>query len=324
MCRSRTIFAVFVFCTGIFLGFAAQAEECCPLLASCGRACAARDIWFRTEGLLWWTNGTDLPPLVTTSPDNTPESQAGRLGYPGTSILVGDGNYMGQLRGGFRVSAGIWRNCCHRAGLEADYWSLAGDGFSSRFEGDGLPILARPFYDVQHEEEGAQLASFPGLVTGNVRVETSDYVQSVGTWLRCGLIEPRSCCSCCGPCEEMCCEPPPAKIRLRRFDFLVGYRNYRLNDRLSVYEQVSDVALPRSIDIQDHFRTVNDFHGTELGFEGNWCRNKWSLGLLAAMAIGNNRRVASINGQQVITLGSLEPVTFDGGNPGFGHQQWPP
>ena len=31
----------------------------------------------RADGLMWWTNGTKLPPLVTTSPQGTPVAQAG-------------------------------------------------------------------------------------------------------------------------------------------------------------------------------------------------------------------------------------------------------
>lgn len=261
---------------------------------------------------MWWTSGTDYPPLVTTSPDDTPIDQAGRLGYDTTSVLVGDGNYLGQMRGGFRVTAGIWRDNCHRVGLEADYWSLAGDSVSAGFEGNGSPILARPFYDMQNQRQGAQLTSFPGVAGGHIRVEGGDYVQSVGTWLRCNLVKP--CCSCsCDPCEDYCCAAPSPKTRLERLDFLFGYRNYRLNDRLSVYEYVEDAVLPSSVDIQDHFRTLNDFHGGELGFEGRWRRSKWTLDLLAAMAIGNNRRVTTIDGQQVITIGELEPVVYPAG-----------
>ena len=298
---------------GLFSAAASPAMEFSSLLAACGRPNSAPDGWVRAEGLMWWTNGTDLPPLVTTSPSGTPIGEAGVLGYSTTEVLLGGDNYMGQLRGGFRVNAGIWRDCCHRFGLEGEYWNLAGDGFTTGYEGNGLPIIARPFYNVQSESQDRQMTSYPSNSSGSVRVETQDYVQSVGAWLRCGLIKPPTCCAC-DPCEDFCCGEPPAKLRMRRLDFLIGYRNYRLNDRLSVYEFVEASGSPASTSIQDHFRTVNDFHGTELGVEGSWSCRKWSLDLLAAMAVGNNRRVASINGSQLITLPPpLNPLRYDEG-----------
>ncbi len=293
-----------------------KGQEYYPDIGYFAGRCFDPDVWVRTEGLMWWTNGTDYPPLVTTSPDDTPINQAGRLGYDTTSILVGNGNHLGQMRGGFRMTAGVWRDKCHRLGLEADYWSLSGDSATTSYEGNGSPILARPFYDMQNQRQGAELTSFPGVAGGRVRVEGDDYVQSVGTWLRCNLIT--QCCSyacdpCCDPCDDYCRPAPSRKIRMERVDFLFGYRNYRLNDRLSVYEYVEDAELPSSVDIQDHFRALNDFHGGELGFDARLRRCKWTLDLLAAMAIGNNRRVTTINGQQVITIGELEPVVYPAG-----------
>ena len=47
-------------------------------------------IWFQAEYLLWWIQGNPLPPLVTTSPEGTPQSNAGVLGAAGTGILFGD------------------------------------------------------------------------------------------------------------------------------------------------------------------------------------------------------------------------------------------
>ena len=58
----------------------------CQNAMSCGDGCCspAGRFWFQGDYLLWWTKGTNLPPLVTTSDD-----QSGVLG-PGTTVLFGD------------------------------------------------------------------------------------------------------------------------------------------------------------------------------------------------------------------------------------------
>ena len=56
--------------------------------------------WLRGEYLMWWTSGMDLPPLVTTSPQGTPQNQAGVLGQSGTTILFGGQTVNGDGRSG--------------------------------------------------------------------------------------------------------------------------------------------------------------------------------------------------------------------------------
>ena len=69
--------------------------------------------WLRADYLMWWTNGTRLPPLVTTSPQGTPVSQAGVLGASGTTVLFGDTTVGDDMRSGFRTTFGMWLDDCH-------------------------------------------------------------------------------------------------------------------------------------------------------------------------------------------------------------------
>ena len=50
--------------------------------------------WADAEFLLWWMRGQNLPAIATTNPAGTSATQAGVLGAPGTSTIMGGG--MGQ------------------------------------------------------------------------------------------------------------------------------------------------------------------------------------------------------------------------------------
>ncbi len=49
---------------------------------------------------MWWTNGTELPPLVTTSPNGTNAALAGVLGAVGTNVLLGAETIGNDMRSG--------------------------------------------------------------------------------------------------------------------------------------------------------------------------------------------------------------------------------
>jgi len=275
-------------CTGVIWG----------LVLPHSSVLAAGPSWVRGDYLMWWTKGTRLPPLVTTSPPDTPREEAGVLGLPDTSVLFGDSVVNDDLRSGWRVTAGFWLDCCQTFALEGDFFDLSGKSFSFEASGDGAPILSRPFFNIETGAQSAELVSFPDVISGTVRVEGSDYFQSCGGWFRCNLCCSQSCCqSCCKSCCKSCC------CAGCRVDLIGGYRHYRLNDRLQISEDltVTEPATAGStFDLFDRFSAVNEFHGGEIGLKAKIYRGRWSLGILAKMALGNNHQVVDIDGQTVI------------------------
>ena len=277
--------------------------------------------WIRGDYLLWWTKGTRPPPLVTTSPDNTPQSDAGVL--PGATILYPTGVLNADYRSGYRVTVGYWLDACHTRAIEGDYWDFGPN--SSRFaaSGQGSPILARPFLDSRDGEQNAELISFPGL-TGTVTANVSDYFQSAGAWFRCNLRSRQPTCGDCGDCGNRgdcgeTCGSTCASCRRAcgfRLDMLAGYRHYRYNDNLTVHEDLLDTGLVlagTTFDIVDSFHTHNEFHGGEIGVRAQVCRGRWSLDLIAKAALGNNHQVVTIDGQTITTIPNLIPVVTAGG-----------
>ncbi len=66
--------------------------------------CLQNRLELRGEYLLWWTKGSQVPALVTTSPSDTSRENAGVLGQAGTSILFGDSELNGETRSGGRFT----------------------------------------------------------------------------------------------------------------------------------------------------------------------------------------------------------------------------
>ena len=118
-------------------------------------------LWFRGEALLWWLKGGQTPALLATSPAGTPLSQAGVLGQPGTTVLVGDEGMNPGMHAGGRISFGTWFGNAEESGLEVSYMILGQNQQSFGTPSNG--ILARPFFDTQSNAETSQVIAFPNV-----------------------------------------------------------------------------------------------------------------------------------------------------------------
>lgn len=244
--------------------------------------------WGRAEYLIWWPEGMRLPPLVTSSPNGTAQALAGVL--PGASILFGnsdvlEGHHDGaRFRGGFRILP--------RLGIEADYYALDDEWIRYQATGTaGAPILGRPFFNMLTAAEDAELVSFPGLVEGTVTVDANTDLESHGVALRYGLF-----------CEKIGCGDRQAG-GVSRIDILGGYRYMQLDEGLRIREDLTSLNAqnPGTSIVQDSFRTHNDFNGGELGAVWQWEDMRWSLELLAKLAIGATRQEVTIAGNTVLS-----------------------
>jgi hypothetical protein len=272
-----------------------------------------------------------LPPLVTTSPASpvlTPRDEAGVLGFPDTEILYPTGGVLRDSRSGFRIRAGTWLEPCRRFGVEAEYFGLGtiSDSFSASSNAQGLPILARPFFNMNPRindpddpdvgeldppaRQDSELVSYPDRLEGTVIVDTYSSLDSVAAHFRVNL-----CCK--SWCWEDPCNPCCTAFGGSRFDFLVGYRFVRLREGVSITEDLTslstDPALQGDFDIRDSFDTSNDFHGCEVGVLWELRHNCWFVEALGKMALGNNHQVVDILGTTVITPVGDVPTEYSGG-----------
>jgi Putative beta barrel porin-7 (BBP7) len=258
--------------------------------------------WGSAEYLLWWTRGQNLPPLATTSPPGTPINQAGVLGAPGTSILIGDSRANTDPLSGGRFTLGYWVDDCYLTGIGVSFFFLGRNtnNYSAASQGD--PILARPFFDVTLPGQAAQLTAFPNVAAGRVDVSSSTELLGADVFLR------RNICASCCPCNSY------------RLDAIVGYRYLQLRDCLDINESLtstdrSPLAPPvgTTFDISDRFHTENYFNGGELGLQYQFIRGRVSFDVLTGVALGCTERVTTINGNTRITLPGQAPMNFPGG-----------
>lgn len=234
-------------------------------------------LWFRGEYLLWWMKESPVPALVTTSPLGTPRELAGVLGAPGTAVLFGgDGN---PERSGGRFTLGFWFDDEQTIGLESTTFFLGERSMTFRDQSAGVPILARPFFNVLTGMEASELVAFPGVLAGNVAVSSANQLWGTELNLRA---------NCCRGC-------------FWHLDGLLGVRFLGLDDKLSITEGLTVPAgagmlAGSNIVVQDRFGTHNLFVGGQTGLEIGVQRGRWSLDLLGKVALGNTHQELNING----------------------------
>lgn len=275
----------------------------CGGCTGCGCDCV--NWWFGGDYLVWQTNGTDLPPLVTTSPATTPLADAGSLDDPNTQIVSGNRDVADDWRNGFRVYGGFYLDPCRRLALVGDYFQTGRDSYDFTGTPDASLIMTRPFFNTETSEDDAELVSVPNELDGTVTVSAYDDFQGAGLGLQQCLW---SCGRSCGGC-------PGASVQV-----VGGYRYYQYNSGLSITEDLtvlpgtSQPLVPGTqINVHDQFSTRNQFHGGELGLQGRLRQSWWWIDGLAKLAIGGQHRTVRINGQTVNTVPGSGEATFAGG-----------
>jgi hypothetical protein len=280
---------------------------CCPTY--CQSGCGGFGGWgprgpiyVRAEYLGWWLKGDNPPALVTTSPSGTTETAAGVLGQPGTSVLFG-GNTIGTgMRSGARIVAGWWLDPTTR--IEGEVFGLGTNNtsFNEASSSSGIPILARPFFNLQTGKQDAFLLAFsgtPGTSSGNISIlERSSFM---GAGIR--ALQNLSCVNCC---DQQC-----------RWDFIYGFRYLRLAENLTINSSLTaiDTAAPAGTVFTafDGFKTANNFYGADLGLMSERRNARWSLTTIGRFAIGWTSQTATISGNSTTTQPGSPTTTSNGG-----------
>jgi hypothetical protein len=243
------------------------------------------DLWGSAEVLLWWMKGSNMPPLVGTSPPGTAHNDASVVGTPGYSTLYGDEKVGRDLQAGGRITLGTWLDATHNAGIGMRFFAL--DGTSQHFDQntDGSTIIGRPFYNVQLGREDALLVGFPGEVAGNIHVKFTNNLMGNDAYFRIML----------------------DRSRLRRLDVISGYQFLRMDDDLRISSS-SNIIDPNSlifgaqINVFDRFRATNEFHGGMVGLQGTMGRGNWSMTGLGKLGVGNNHQQVIIQGNRDVSF----------------------
>jgi hypothetical protein len=249
---------------------------------SCGTINLFQHVWVRADGLLWWTNGGKIPPLLTTSPIGTLPQQAGVLGQPGTTVLLGNQELNDDFRGGGRISFGTWLDDCENVGIEFTYLGLGQSVDGLAINSTENPILARPFFNVDTGAEDAHSIAYPNLRHGSFSSSSTSNFQVAEFLVR------RAIARGCG----------------YRIEILGGYRFQGLAEGLDITDTSTLVASNQSITVFDEFHARNDFNGGEVGFavEGHGCH--WSYETNLKLALGGTHSNIDITGSTTTSTGT--------------------
>jgi hypothetical protein len=233
------------------------------------------------EYLLWWLKQDKVPVLATTSSN---PFDNGELGKPTTQVLFGGGGLDGSGRSGMRFTAGWWLDDTSQdAAIEVRGFYLSPRGTSFFADSSQFPVIARPFFNINMQEEFAQLTATPGEETGNISIYNDSKLFGSEINGRYNI---------CTGCDY-------------RFDFLGGFRYVDLEESLSITENtlLSTTAPEFPGDrttTNDFFSTRNQFYGGQVGVLGEFDRGPFSLEMRAQVALGDTHQDILIDGSQVI------------------------
>jgi hypothetical protein len=236
--------------------------------------------WVQGEFLAWWTKGFSTPPLLTSSPSGTPATSAGVLGAGNTTVVFGGQDLGGGFQPGERITFGAWLNRDQSLGMEASYFQLSRQTQYFNFSGVTIPILARPFFNVQANQQDSQLVNYPGQQSGTFSAAVASELQVAEVLVRKNLQQ-----------------SPGVTI-----DFVAGYRYQQLDDHLEADDALSfsgtQASLPAGSTVQqfDRFDTRNVFQGGVIGMSTKFQRQSWSLDTALKIAAGNTHSRVSISG----------------------------
>lgn len=255
--------------------------------------------WASLDFLLFFPDGFDSPPLVAGSPAGTARPDVGRLDFPGTEVLLGNERLADSAMSGLRLSLGHWLDDC---GKTAIVGSVFGMGTNSGYTYPDNPdsIISRPFFNADPGINAfdSELVNLPGVVDGTISVLAETDILSGAVGLQKNLI-----------CEQSC-------DLSRRVDFFVGYRAFSLEDSLVITEALRStattglLALDTTFDVLDDFESHNDFHGVELGLNGQWQRQQWTLSLASRVALGNVRQRIVVDGSTTTSVPGQDPAVL--------------
>jgi hypothetical protein len=247
------------------------------------------------EYLLLWLKQDKVPVLASTS---TNPFDNGELGKPTTQVLFGGDGLDGSGRSGFRATAGWWLDeTCRDDAIEIRGFYLATRSTDFDANSSQFPVIARPFFNINMQEEFAQLTAFPGVATGNLAINDESHFWGTELNARCKI--------CCG-CDY-------------RLDLFGGFRYLDLEESLQITEtglNAPNAPPPFPGDrfvVTDFFETRNQFYGGQLGLSGEYDRGPFSLEVRGQIALGDTHQDLLIDGSQVFTDPNGTTHTFRGG-----------
>lgn len=248
------------------------------------------------DALLWWLPNFNMPTLLTTS---SPVFN-GILGQGDTRVLLAGSSLEDSFHAGARFGGVYWFGPEMKWGFGGDFFFLGKNSGSFLAESTTTPLIARPFLNLNQNQQFSELVAFPGFSVGSALVTTSTDAWGGGFDIHRNIVS--------NPCHHL--------------NFLTGFRFMRLNEDLTITETFgrlpgapTTIGVPSVLSgvVTDQFATTNEFYGANFGFDGEIRRGRFTFGGRAAIAVGEVFQSVQIDGTQVLRYNNGGAGVFPGG-----------
>jgi hypothetical protein len=258
-----------------------------------------RFLWVDLEYLQWWTKAGRLPPLVTTG---TVASQ-GRLGSPGTTVLLGGSDFDDNQRSGARFTAGYWLDDTQTVSLQGTAFFLGKRSDNFVVSSATAPVLSRPFFDLNRGREDVVNVALPGLSSGSINV-----VGEHETW---GMDAGLGVNVYWSPTYWLDLVAAFCTVDLMEDVQLKSVSHVRAN--VAAFPAFARLAA-ETLEGSDGFEAHNQFFGGQIGAVGGVRSNRWFADFEGKLALGGNHEVITVVGGQLAAGRRGLPTTPQAGD----------
>jgi hypothetical protein len=253
--------------------------------------------WFGAEYLLWRTDSTILPPLVTESNIGTDPV----LGGPTTQVIAGGLPVANHWRSGYKLELGYWLDDCNQLAIVGDYFNIGQDDYDFYFPGDSGRATGQPFFNTVTGQQDALDIAIPNELAGNIAISQNDEFQSTGVAIEQTVYA----------VGDISGNGPGTQVVI-----LGGYRFYGYDSQLTINSTRTDIANPGGGSFEtrrDYFASDNEFHGGELGVRARITQKACWFDGSFKLAIGGHSRRMTIDGASVIAPVNMPAQFYEGG-----------
>lgn len=255
------------------------------------------------EYLLW-----DIPNRSVRIPVGTvgDTNSLGVLNQPATSLLGGNSTNYGNWTPGMKLNFGVWYDDNHSYGSNLSFlWMFSQKStYMAQSDGNGNPVISRPFFDTLFATEDVRLLSFPGANTGGYLTQST-----VRMW---GAEVNPLICSIFGDSTF-------------NLSFLTGFKYLYFNETYNIRDSSNAIG-PGSIfylgnafgagygtSVLDHVVAANHFYGWNLGLQFHGELSNFLFDVAGKVAIGANEEVVDIYGATTLLRNNVYVQGTPGG-----------
>lgn len=248
---------------GLGCGLFSHLFDCnpCPTPLPC--------VWMSAEFLNWNMRGSTIPTLVISGPQG--------VAVPSNSPLAREeygGRILGGLQTGVRARAGVWLDSTEGFGLDFGFiWlSDATENYTSDI--NSTRSLSRPIFNSLTNTNQVVIIDNDPAINGQISVASRSSFWGGEANTRQVFLNTGSF----------------------RLDGYLGYRYLNLTDEMDITQIRATQAGVVTSTFVDRFKTVNQFHGGQLGLIGEMNFGRLSIGVRGGAAVGFTFERTTIEG----------------------------